>query len=128
MKIVDANIVLRYLLNDSDDLSEKAAEILENNMVFLPNEVIAEIVYVLEKLYKVERRKITSVLLELFEYGNLEVSDFGMVNEALKVYAERKLDFVDTLLYAYHKLGKHEVYTFDKKLNNLLKSKENLYE
>ena len=45
MKIVDANIVLRYLLNDSDNLSEKAAEILENNMVFLPNEVIAEIVY-----------------------------------------------------------------------------------
>lgn len=128
MKIVDANIVLRYLLNDSDDLSGKAAEILENNMVFLPNEVIAEIVYVLEKLYKVERRKISSALLELFEYGNLEVSDFGMVNEALKVYAERKLDFVDTLLYAYHKLGKHEVYTFDKKLNNLLKSKGNLYE
>jgi len=30
MKIVDANIILRYLLNDSDDLSESAAEILEN--------------------------------------------------------------------------------------------------
>ena len=52
MKIVDANIVLRYLLNDSDDLSGQAAEILENNMIFLPNEVIAEIVYVLEKVYQ----------------------------------------------------------------------------
>ncbi len=33
------------------------------------------------------------------------------------VYAERKLDFVDTLLYAYNKLGKHEVYTFSFVLN-----------
>ena len=121
MKIVDANIVLRYLLNDSDNLSEKAAEILENNMVFLPNEVIAEIVYVLEKVYKVEKKKINIALLELFEYGNLQVNDFGMITEALRVYAEMKLDFVDTLLYAYFKLGKHEIYTFDKKLNNLLR-------
>lgn len=42
MKIVDANIVLRYLLNDIEELLEKAAEILENNEVFVPNEVIAE--------------------------------------------------------------------------------------
>jgi len=120
MKIVDANIILRYLLNDSDDLSDRAAEILENNMVFVPNEVVAEIVYVLEKVYKVEKGKISIALLELFEYGNLQVGDFGIVNEALRVYAERKLDFVDTLLYAYYKIGKHDVYTFDKKLNNLL--------
>jgi predicted nucleic-acid-binding protein len=46
MKIVDANIVLRYLLNDADDFSEKASELLENNEVFIPNEVITEIVYV----------------------------------------------------------------------------------
>lgn len=122
MKIVDANVVLRYLLNDSDDLSEKAAEILENIIVFLPNEVIAEIVYVLEKVYKVKRKSISSALLELFEYENLEVSDIGIISESLRIYAERNLDFVDTLLYAYHKLGKHEVYTFDKKLNSLLNS------
>jgi len=45
-----------------------------------------------------------------------------MLNEALHVFAERKLDFVDTLLYAYHKIENHEIFTFDKKLNNLLKS------
>ncbi|MGB9781266.1 hypothetical protein [Caldanaerobacter sp.] len=30
MKIVDANIILRYLLDDIDELAENAAEILEN--------------------------------------------------------------------------------------------------
>ena len=54
MKIVDANIILRYLLNDTEELAIKATDILENNKVLVPNEVIAEIVYVLEKVYKVK--------------------------------------------------------------------------
>lgn len=121
MKIVDANIVLRYLLNDAEDLSEKAIELLENNDVFIPNEVIAEIVYVLEKVYRVDNGEICSSLTELFGYKNIQVSDGEVINEALKVYSERKLDFVDTILYAYHKIRKHDIYSFDKKLNNLLK-------
>ena len=31
---------------------------LENHSIFIPNEVIAEVVYVLEKVYKVERSHI----------------------------------------------------------------------
>lgn len=50
MNIVDANIILRYLLEDIPELAEKAAEILENNEIFIPNEVFAEVVYVLEKV------------------------------------------------------------------------------
>lgn len=121
MKIVDANIILRYLLNDTEDLVEKATVILENNEVFVPNEIIAEIVYVLEKVYKVERQEIFMSLKELFEYDNIKVSDIELVLAALALYSERKLDFVDTLLYAYNKIGNHQIYTFDKKLNTILK-------
>jgi len=39
MLIVDANIVLRYLLLDNVELAEKASEIIENNNIFLPFEV-----------------------------------------------------------------------------------------
>ena len=76
----------------------------------------------MEKVYQVKKSSISSTLLELFEYGNIVVNEFGIISESLRVYAEKNLDFVDTLLYAYHKLGKYEIYTFDKKLNNLLKS------
>jgi hypothetical protein len=42
-----ANIILRYILNDHEELSEKAAEILENNEVTLKIEVAREVTYVL---------------------------------------------------------------------------------
>jgi len=124
MNIVDANIILRYLLNDAEEMSEKASNLLENNEIFVPNEVIAEVVYVFEKVYEVERGEICSSLTELFGYNNIQVSDGEVVKEALKVYSKEKLDFVDAVLYAYNRIRKHKVYTFDKRLNNLLGNKD----
>lgn len=120
MKIADANIVLRYLLNDTEELEEKATEILEKNEVFLPNEVIAEVVYVLEKVYEVKNDEISDTLKELFEYGNIELSDLALLEAALDLYGNKQLDFVDTLLYAYNKVKGYRIYTFDKKLKKLL--------
>lgn len=120
MKIADANIILRYLLNDHEELSEKATVIIENNKVLLPNEVIAEVVYVLEKVYGVKNEEISDILLELFKYTNIVVKDIEVLEEAFLLFGKRRLDFVDTLLYAYNKVKGYQVYTFDKKLNRLL--------
>jgi len=62
MKIVDANVVLRYLLNDIEDQVRLATNYLEQNKVFIPIEVIVEIVYVLERLYKINRKEKKSLL------------------------------------------------------------------
>lgn len=36
MVLVDTNIILRYLLDDNNELSKKAIEIIDNNKVFIP--------------------------------------------------------------------------------------------
>lgn len=121
MKIADANIILRYLLNDNEELSERAADILENNEIFIPNEVIAEVIYVLKGVYKIESNEISDTLIELFKYENLQFSNLEVLIKALNLFGKGKIDFVDALLYAYNRVNGHEVYTFDKKLNKLLK-------
>jgi len=68
MQIVDANIILSYFLNDIEEMANKAAQILENKEIFIPNEIIAEVVYVLEKVYKVRRKDIQQSLNE-FQIG-----------------------------------------------------------
>ena len=120
MNIVDANLILRYLLQDVEQFIEQANEKMERHSIFIPNEVIAEVVYVLEKVYKVERPQIYDSLRNLLGYSNIATHDRAVLIEALKVYSEITIDFVDAVLFAYSKIAGHTVFTFDKKLNRML--------
>jgi predicted nucleic-acid-binding protein len=117
MKIVDANVILRYLLDDVENLADKATEIIDNNNVKILNEVLAEVIYVLEGVYELDRDEIRDVLLKFIELETIFLENKRVVIEALKKYSEIKLDFVDCLLYAYYKVNSDKIYTFDKKLN-----------
>ncbi|MCP5061885.1 MAG: type II toxin-antitoxin system VapC family toxin [Ignavibacteriae bacterium] len=75
MKNLDANVILRYLLKDNQLLFEKAVDIIENNEVLLTNVIIAEIVYVLEKVYKIPKNKICLVLTEFFDNKSIIISE-----------------------------------------------------
>lgn len=120
MLIVDANIILRYLLLDNEELAKKAAEIIENNKIFLPFEVMAEVVYVLEKVYKIERAEISRSLKELLKGENIHTYDSDILNKALEIFGSRKMDFVDTLLCGYSLVRDYEIITFDKKINSYI--------
>jgi len=124
MKIVDANVVLRYLLNDVEDQTKLAAYYLENQKIFIPIEVFAEIVYVLEGVYKINRKEISAKLISLINYPNLDNGNKDLISESLKIFASKKLDFVDCILCAYKLLHGAEIITFDKKIKNFRISNE----
>lgn len=120
MKIIDANIILRYLLKDNLELHQKSIDIIENQQLFLPNEIIAEIVYVLEKVYNISKREIRDVLTQLFEKSNFEFIDKNVIISSLKYYAKFNLDFADSLLLAYSTVQNTSILTFDKRLNKII--------
>ncbi len=120
MAIVDANIVLRYLLNDHPQLSAKAAEILEQQNLELPIEAACEVVYVLQKVYEVPRQDIAQSLCEIISEKIITIDKKEVFIKGLELYAATQLDFVDSLLWAYHIVEQREVLTFDEKLNKYL--------
>ena len=116
MVIVDANVILRYLLNDVKDLAIKGKHILENLHVFIPNEIVAEVVYVLQKFYEVPRNEISSRIIELVKFKNIDMSNKAVIIKSLDIYKSKKIDFVDCILCAYNKVDAIEIKTFDKEL------------
>jgi predicted nucleic-acid-binding protein len=125
MQIVDANIVLRYLLDDHPELSAKAAEIIEHQTVMLPLEVACEVVYVLQKVYVVDRRDIQQQLSQLLAERLVEIEKTDIFLSALEFYSTSMLDFVDALLWSYHTVERHEIFTFDHKLNKHIQASAN---
>ena len=120
MVTVDTNVILRYLLQDDEKLCKKACEIIDNNVIFVPNEVIIEACYVLRKLYNVEKEVIFTLIMELMAQDDIKFSNRTVIYEAFKLYAKNNLDIVDCMLYAYKIVENQEIKTFDKKLEKML--------
>lgn len=122
MLYVDANIVIRFILDDNKEMADYAQSLFETGKTVILPEVMAEIVYVLTKVYKMGKKQIVLVLRDILKYATSP--EPAVMQKALATYAETSLDFVDCLLYAYNKVLGIEVHTFDKKLQSKLKSSD----
>ena len=71
--VLDANIILRYLLNDNEKMASEAEAIIKNMPVQVNIEIVAEVIYVLKGVYHVGRAEIRQCLLQFLSdvYGTL---------------------------------------------------------
>ncbi len=115
--VLDANAVLRYVLEDvQDQADEVAAAVMRGAEVTV--EVIAECVYVLEGVYQVPRSLIAESLGLLLD--EVDCRRKRVAATALGFYRASSFDFVDCVLAAAKEVEGAEVLTFDKKLRRLL--------
>ena len=62
MILLDANMILRYLLNDNEEMADQAERAVNSGEAAVTIEVMAEVVYVLKGVYAMERDKIADTL------------------------------------------------------------------
>lgn len=117
--LLDANAVLRYLLEDIETQATKAEQaIIRGAEVTI--EVLAECVYVLEGVYHVPRQRVNESLCILLDEASCRRKNVAI--EALSLYSASSFDFVDCVLAAESDAGHRDVLTFDKKLSKLIKT------
>lgn len=121
VRVVDTNVILRYLLRDVEELYAKAEKIITETMngktmIFIPQSVIAEVVFVLQKVYKVPRDEIASVLEFFIQLRNCKIQDGEIIKRAISIYKETNLSFVDALLCAFKAEKGYSLETFDEAL------------
>ena len=120
MLLLDTNAILRYVLQDNPEMADVVEEQMSNEVCYVPVEVVAEVVYVLQKTYKIERNIITQTLIDLTEMQHICFFQDRVVYLALDVYTSTTFDFVDCLLIGYSKEKQYSIFTFDKKLQKYL--------
>ena len=117
---VDTNYIIRYLINDNKEMANIAEEILTKGNVFISNEILAEVVYVLSGVYKISKEDIASQLLELISFENISVSNQKIIKKSFEIFKSKSIDFVDCILCAYSQID--DIVTFDKKLNRCIEN------
>ena len=124
MQLIDANIILRFLLKDNEELTSRAINIFEENDLFCPLEVICEVVFVLQKVYNTSRQDIKNALMTLFNTQNISTNNISVLEYGLQLYSNKNIDFVDALLCSYSYIDGDIIHSFDKKLNSIIKDQE----
>jgi predicted nucleic-acid-binding protein len=128
-KLIDANVILRYLLRDDEKLFREASGILDEvkigqETVVIIESVLAEVVYVLLKVYGVGREVISEKLQGLLSYRGIANPDKADLAEAVKTFGSTKLSFVDCMLYAKAVNHRMDLFTFDGDLKKAANKRE----
>lgn len=119
--LLDANILIRFLIKDHDEhyrISYKIFEQIESGETeaLLMDFILAEVVYVLKRIYKYDKSDISLALKKMLLYNHIYTENKLVTFEALDIYADKNIDFADALLCAKRKIEGFEIVSFDKDL------------
>jgi predicted nucleic acid-binding protein len=121
---MDTNVLVRHLVNEPSEQTDRARNLMgriaaREEEVVLTDSVVVETVFVLAKLYGVERAEVAQSLRLILSQQGLILANIDTVFGALDFWASHpSLSFPDCFhLVTTKALGLDQIYTFDKKMN-----------
>jgi predicted nucleic-acid-binding protein len=119
VKGIDTNVLVRYLIQDDLAQLRAASRFIERDCSeqepgFINHIVLAELVWVLERGYKVERSEVAAALDALLVAKQLSIEHPEDVRAAVRDYVSGA-DFADSLIAAWNsRVGCEYTVTFDR--------------
>lgn len=113
---LDSNVVLRLILDDVPAHSARAAAFVSESPCYVTDVVVAECVFVLEKVYKLDRERIRDLMTILFKLNTVTFNENTMTRTFELYRAWRPLSFVDCYSVVEAALDGNELVTFDRAL------------
>jgi predicted nucleic-acid-binding protein len=98
---LDTNILIRHLTGHPRAQARRATAFLERaEELRLPDLIAAEVVYVLESFYEVDRQRVAELVRAIIGFPTIVVVDEPLLLRALEVYETDRLDFAEAYLVA----------------------------
>ncbi len=122
---IDANVILRYLLRDDEELAAHARaiwhDVAAGKMVAVCDPVtLAEVVFVLSSVYRLPNSEISEALVPLVQMDGVAVLGKERYVRALRLFAESVQHFGDACACAAALSDSDgRLYSFDRKLSSV---------
>jgi predicted nucleic-acid-binding protein len=119
--LLDTNVLIRHLTGDPPAQARRATAFLEGaEELLLPDVIVAEVVYVLESFYEVERLRVAELVRAIVGFPAIVVVDEPLLLRALEVYEVDRLDFAEAYLVASaESSGVETIASIDRQLDRL---------
>lgn len=122
-RVLDANVILRFLLADHPVQSPRCKALFERieggqETVYLPQIVVADVAWTLTSFYKWPKEQTRQFLGQVLALRGIRTADTAGLSLALQYFAERNVDFSDALIASEMiSTGRPEIYSYDRDFN-----------
>jgi predicted nucleic-acid-binding protein len=103
VEFLDTNTIVRYLVRDDPGMAGRAAALIESDRrLRLSVLILAEIGFVLTKVYRISREQVVDTLTNLLNRENIETHEIGpdLAIQALRLCRPSgRVNFADALLW-----------------------------
>lgn len=120
--LIDTNIIIRFLIGDHEQHLQKSIKIFHaieigDLQVEILDVVLMETLFVLTKFYKLPKSEVVADLKSILAMEGVINADKFILFEALSLFADKNIDFVDVLICSKSRLQGYNSLSFDKDVN-----------
>lgn len=117
--LIDTNIIIRFLIGDHKEHPVESTRIFEeiesgNLQVEILDVVLMEVLFVLTKFYDLPKAEVVTDLKAILAMEGVINSNKVILFEALSLFVDKNVDFVDALICTKSKLQGYEWLSFDR--------------
>lgn len=118
---LDTNVLIRHLTGDPPAQARRACAFLATaDELLMPDLIVAEVVYVLESFYEVERERVAELVRAVIGFPPVVVVDESLLLRALEVYEIDRIDFAEAYLVASAEAsGVNTIASFDRSIDRI---------
>ncbi len=100
MIFLDTNIILRYLTWDDPKKADKCDSLFKRvsegkKILFTTTLVIAEVIWTLEKAYKLPKKEIVTYVQQILNTPNIKLDEKDILLASIGLYEIKGIDFID---------------------------------
>lgn len=119
--VLDTNILIRHLVGTPEAMAERSTRLLaEGSGLVLVDIVVAEVVYVLESVYRRSRSQVAEAIRSLLSLRSIHTFDPALLLRTIQVYEDDRLDFADAYRVALaESTGIGRVASFDRAIERV---------
>ncbi len=120
--LIDTNIIIRFLVGDHEEHLIKSTRIFEaietgKLEVEILDVVLMETLFVLTKFYDLPKTNVVTDLKAILAMEGVINSNKVILSDALSLFIDKNMDFVDALICTKCKLQGYDWLSFDRDVN-----------
>ncbi len=121
VSLIDTNVIVRFLVGDHAEHLKQSIKIFEaiesrKIEVEILDSVLMEVLFVMVKFYKLPKADVVNDLKSILAMQGIVNTNKVILAEALSLYLDKNIDFVDALICSKSKILGYDWISFDSDL------------